>query len=75
MRTYFCANIDYSLSIEGNANCSRLKIYLERDFAAGVYLSVSEARNPIQPPPSYLLYRCIQYSILIHTEKGGRGEC
>jgi hypothetical protein len=44
------------------------KIDLERDFAAGVYLS--EAQNPIHPPP-YTLYRCIQYTYS-HRE-GGEG--
>jgi hypothetical protein len=53
--------------IEGNAKCRHLRrIYLERDFAAGVYLS--EAHNPIPP-----LTHCIRvYSILIHTGKGER---
>jgi hypothetical protein len=45
------------------------KIDLKRDFAAGVYLS--EAQDPI---PSFTqLYTCIQYTVLIHTRKGGRG--
>jgi hypothetical protein len=47
---------------------SSKKIDLERDFAAGVYLS--EAQNPITP-----LTHCISvYSILIHTGKGGGGR-
>ncbi len=45
-------------------------IDLKRYFAAGVYLS--EAKNPIPPPP---LTNCIRvYSILIHTGKGGGGR-
>jgi hypothetical protein len=41
------------------------------DFAAGVYLS--EAQNPIPPPPSYTLYLCIQYTFS-HREGGSGGE-
>jgi hypothetical protein len=41
------------------------KNYLNRNFAAGLYLP--EAQNHISPSP----YMC---SILIHTGKGGRGE-
>ncbi len=37
------------------------------DFAAGVYLS--EARNPIPPPPPYPLFTCIQYTYS-HREGG-----
>jgi hypothetical protein len=47
------------------------KIDLERDFAAGVYLS--KAENSIPPPP-YTLYSIRIFSILIHTGNGGRGE-
>ncbi len=42
---------------------------LKRDFAAGVYLS--EAQNPIPPPP-YTLYTV--YSILTQTGKGEGGR-
>jgi hypothetical protein len=45
---------------------STKKIDLQRDFAAGVYLS--EAQNPI-PFPLYTLYTCIQYTCL-HREGG-----
>ncbi len=42
------------------------KNYLQRDFAAGVYLS----QNPIP-----ILTHCIHvYCILIHTGKGGRAN-
>jgi hypothetical protein len=53
---------------ENNAKCfSSKKIYLEGDFAAGVYLS--KAQNLIPPPPTH----CIRvYSILINKGKGGR---
>jgi hypothetical protein len=47
---------------------SSKKIYLERDFAAVVYLSDSEARKP--PPPPYTLYTCIQYT---YSHRGARG--
>jgi hypothetical protein len=44
---------------------------MEKDFATGVYLS--EALNHIRLPPP--LTHCIRaYSILINTEKGGRGR-
>ncbi len=50
---------------------SSKKLYLKRQFAAGVYLY--EAKNPKSPSP---LTHCIcVYSILIHTgAKGGGGE-
>jgi hypothetical protein len=48
---------------------SSRKIYLERDFAAGVYLS--EAQDP-KPPH---LTHCIRVnSILIHRGEGGIDE-
>ena len=46
------------------------KIDLCRDFAAGIYLS--EAQNPIYPPP--LSHGIRVYSILIHTRNGGGEE-
>ncbi len=47
---------------------SSKKIYLYRDFAAGVnYL---RPRNPYPPLPHYIHV----YSILIHTGKGEGGE-
>jgi hypothetical protein len=48
---------------------SYLKIDLYRDFAACVYLS--EAQNPIPPPPQHTLYKCTQYTYS-HREGGGR---
>jgi hypothetical protein len=45
---------------------SSKKIDLQRDFAAGAYLS--EAQNPYSPP-----YNCIVYSIHIHTGRVGGG--
>jgi hypothetical protein len=48
---------------------SSKKIDLERDFAAGVYLS--EAQNPITPHPHTVHIRV--YCTLIHTGKRGRG--
>ncbi len=47
------------------------KIYLLRDFAAGVYLT----QNPIpNPPPLFTLYSVLVYmSIFIHTGNGGGG--
>jgi hypothetical protein len=42
------------------------KIDLERDFAAGVYLSEAQT-----PPPPYILYTRIQYTYS-HRD-GGRG--
>jgi hypothetical protein len=47
---------------------SSKKIYLYRDFAAGVYLS--EAQNPIPSP----LHTIRVYSILIHTGGGGLNQ-
>ena len=48
---------------------SSQKIDLQRDFAAGVYLS--EAQNPMTPPPT----QCIRVnSILIHTGRGLGGR-
>ncbi len=40
---------------------------------------LSEAPSPTDPPtppppPPYTLYSCIQYTVLIHTGKGGGGE-
>jgi hypothetical protein len=35
--------------------------------------SLSEAQNPIPPPPSYSLYTCIQY-VHSHREGGREGE-
>ncbi len=49
---------------------SSKKTDLYRNFTAGVYLS--EAQNPIHPPPPYTLYTFIQYTYS-HRE-GGRGE-
>jgi hypothetical protein len=49
--------------IEGNAKCQHIK---KLSFADGVYLS--EAQNPIPPPPSTLIR---VYSILINTDKVG----
>ncbi len=45
---------------------------MERDFAAGVYLS--EAQNPIPPPITHCTFIRV-YSILIHTgnQEKGRG--
>ncbi len=54
-----CRNIRF---IEGNA-----KLTCKGTVAAGVYLS--EAQNPIPPPP-YTLYTCIQYTYS-HREGGG----
>jgi hypothetical protein len=45
---------------------SSKKIYLERDFAAGVYLS--KAQTPYPPPP-YTLYTCILHTYS-HREGG-----
>jgi hypothetical protein len=47
---------------------SSKKIDQKRDIAASVYLS--EAQNPISPPPPYWIP---VYSILIHTGKGRGG--
>jgi hypothetical protein len=44
-------------------------MHLHRNFVAGVYLS--EAQNPILPPPPYTLYSIRLYSMLIRTGKGG----
>ncbi len=46
---------------------SSKKLTCTGTFAAGVYLS--EAQNPRSPP--YTLYTWIQYTVLIHTGKGG----
>jgi hypothetical protein len=51
-------------------NVAIKKIYLEVDFAAGVYLS--EAQNPI-PPPLHTVY-VYQVYVLIHTGNGRRGR-
>jgi hypothetical protein len=49
---------------------SSKKIGLYRDFVAGVYLS--EAQNPVPPPPPTHCTACIRaYSIFIPTGKGG----
>jgi hypothetical protein len=53
---------------EGNAKCRHLKKW---DFVEGVNLS--EAQNPITPPPTHTHYIRV-YSILIHLGKGGGGE-
>jgi hypothetical protein len=50
--------------IEGNAKCR----YLKRDFAAGVYLS--EAQNPIPPPPLHPVY---MYTVHLFA-RGEEGE-
>jgi hypothetical protein len=51
---------------EGNAKMSSSnKIFLERDFAAGVYLS--EAQNPIPSPPPLLNQR-------VEPERWGEGQ-
>jgi hypothetical protein len=50
---------------------SSKKIYLERDFAAGVYLS--EAQNPV-PPPLYTLYACILVMSTIPKRKYKRSD-
>ncbi len=51
---------------------SSKKIGLQRDFAAGVYLS--EAKNPVSPP-LYTLYTCIQYTYIFTQgrRRGGGG--
>jgi hypothetical protein len=49
---------------------SSKKIDLERDFAAGVFLS--DAQNPIPSLPC-TLYTFALHSILIYTGKGRRG--
>ncbi len=47
------------------------KVYLYREFAAGVYLSeVPPPDNPKHPHPFYTLYTCT----LIHTRKGEGGR-
>ncbi len=60
--------------IEGIAKCRHLKkIYLYRDFAAGVYLS--EAQNPIPPPLHTVYVYSIQYTVYLFTQgRGGRVE-
>jgi hypothetical protein len=52
---------------------SSKNIDLQRDFAAGVYLS--EAQNPHTHPSHTTLYTCTVYvyKILIHTGKEGGG--
>ncbi len=60
-----------ALRIDGNAKCRHLKLFTcEGDIAAGVYLS--EAQNPIHPPPPCTMYTCVQY-IYSHMEGGGGG--
>jgi hypothetical protein len=48
------------------------KIYLQGDFAAGIYLS--EAQNPITPPPPYTLHTVYVYpvNLFIRGRGGGR---
>jgi hypothetical protein len=42
---------------------SSKKIDLQRDFAAGVYLSEAQNPNPNPPPPNpYTLYKKIHYT-------------
>jgi hypothetical protein len=62
---------------ESKAQCRYLKNYLQRDFAAGVYLS--ELRppsllDPYTPPPPALTHCKRVYSTLIPTGKGGGGS-
>jgi hypothetical protein len=59
---YVCSRARRKIRLmESNAKCCHLKKLIQRDCAAGVYLS--EAQNPIPPPP-YTLCKWIQ---LIHT--------
>jgi hypothetical protein len=46
---------------------SSKKMDLQKEFAAGVYLS--EAQSPIPPPPVHTVY---VYTVLLFTQ--GRGE-
>ncbi len=48
---------------------SSKKVYLERDFAAGAYLS--EAQNPIPPPPFHIVYL---FTVYLFTQRRGGGE-
>jgi hypothetical protein len=51
---------------------SSKKINLSSDFAAGVYLS--EAHNPVPPPPLHTVFVYTVYLFLQGREKGGRVE-
>jgi hypothetical protein len=48
-------------------------IYLLWDFAAGVYLSEAPSPPMTPYPPSYTLYTCIVYCILVTYSHGGGG--
>jgi hypothetical protein len=51
---------------------SSKKIALYSDIAAGVYLS--EAQNPISPPPPYTLHSVYVYIVYLLTQGRGRGR-
>ena len=51
---------------------SSKEIDLKRDFAADVYLYEAQTHTP-SPLNTVYVYRR-QYTVLIHTGRGGRGE-
>ncbi len=56
--------------IEGNAKCHRRRKFTRKGTLRQLFFfGAPEPRNPIPPPPFYILYTCIQY-----TYSHGRGE-
>jgi hypothetical protein len=56
--------------IEDNAKSRHLKIYLQRDFAADVYLSESKNTHAYLPPYTLYSVHVYIYSIFTNTGKG-----
>ncbi len=55
---------------------SSKKIYLERDFAAGVYLAEAQNPIPLPPPPLHTVYVYTPVYTIQYTyshSKGGEG--
>ncbi len=60
--------------LEGNAKCRYLKKLTCKGASRQVFTVFVLGPEPQTPPPPYILYTCIQYTVLIHTGKGEGGE-